>query len=79
MPGVGEDAGAWMSYAAAKRQQGAKQSQGIDRRPDAARPATCRQSPATSFQRCALGVPGSAPSAVLMAAMIIHGIQRGHF
>ena len=25
----------------------------------------------------ALGIPGSAPSAVLMAAMIIHGIQPG--
>jgi putative tricarboxylic transport membrane protein len=25
----------------------------------------------------ALGIPGSAPSAVLMAAMIIHGVQPG--
>jgi putative tricarboxylic transport membrane protein len=56
LPGIGEDSGAWMSYAAAKAVSPEKDQFGkgsID------------------------GIPGSAPAAVLMAAMIIHGIQPG--
>jgi putative tricarboxylic transport membrane protein len=79
MPGVGEDAGAWMSYAAAKavskeREQFGKGS--IDGLM-AAETGDMSSIPGHIIPALALGVPGSAPSAVLMAAMIIHGIQPG--
>src|ERR1700712_2305792 len=79
MPGVGEDAGAWMSYAAAKavskeRDQFGKGS--IDGLM-AAETGDMSSIPGHIIPALALGVPGSAPSAVLMAATIIHGIQPG--
>src|SRR3982751_2820988 len=79
MPGVGEDAGAWMSYAAAKavskeREQFGKGS--IDGLM-AAETGDMSSIPGHIIPCLALGIPGSAPSAVLMAAMIIHGVQPG--
>src|SRR3982075_2780200 len=79
MPGVGEDAGAWMSYAAAKaltkeREQFGKGS--IDGLM-AAETGDMSSIPGHIIPAHALGIPGTAPSAVLMAAMIIHGIQPG--
>jgi putative tricarboxylic transport membrane protein len=79
IPGVGEDAGAWMSYAAAKavskeREQFGKGS--IDGLM-AAETGDMSSIPGHIIPTLGLGVPGSAPSAVLMAAMIIHGIQPG--
>ena len=79
MPGVGEDAGAWMSYAAAKavskeREQFGKGS--IDGLMSA-ETGDMSSTPGHIIPALALGIPGSAPSAVLMAAMIIHGIQPG--
>src|SRR3982751_6313112 len=79
LPGVGEDSGAWMSYAAAKatskeRQQFGKGSiDGLR----AAETGDMSSIPGHIIPALALGIPGSAPSAVLMAAMIIHGIQPG--
>ena len=79
LPGVGEDSGAWMSYAAAKatskeREQFGKGS--IDGLM-AAETGDMASIPGHLIPALALGIPGSAPSAVLMAAMIIHGIQPG--
>jgi putative tricarboxylic transport membrane protein len=79
MPGIGEDAGAWMSYAAARmfskeREQFGKGS--IDALM-AAETGDMSSIPGHMIPLLALGVPGSAPSAVLMAAMIIHGIEPG--
>src|ERR1700710_2626053 len=79
LPGVGEDSGAWMSYAAAKatskeREQFGKGS--IDGLM-AAETGDMASIPGHIIPALALGIPGSAPSAVLMAAMIIHGIQPG--
>jgi putative tricarboxylic transport membrane protein len=79
LPGVGEDSGAWMSYAAAKaaspeRDQFGKGS--IDGLM-AAETGDMSAIPGGIIPALALGIPGSAPSAVLMAAMIIHGIQPG--
>jgi putative tricarboxylic transport membrane protein len=79
MPGVGEDSGAWMSYAAAKA---------LSRKPEefgrgsidglmAAETGDMASIPGHMIPLLALGIPGSAPSAVLMAAMVIHGIQPG--
>jgi putative tricarboxylic transport membrane protein len=79
MPGVGEDAGAWMSYAAAKAVSKEKEQFGkgsIDGLM-AAETGDMSSIPGHIIPCLALGIPGSAPSAVLMAAMIIHGIQPG--
>jgi putative tricarboxylic transport membrane protein len=79
LPGVGEDAGAWMSYAAAKAVSKEKEKFGkgsIDGLM-AAETGDMASIPGHIIPTLALGIPGSAPSAVLMAAMIIHGIQPG--
>ena len=79
MPGVGEDAGAWMSYAAAKAASKEKEKFGhgsIDGLM-AAETGDMASVPGHIIPCLALGIPGSAPSAVLMAAMIIHGVQPG--
>ncbi|MBC7377957.1 MAG: tripartite tricarboxylate transporter permease [Burkholderiaceae bacterium] len=79
MPGVGEDSGAWMSYAAAKATTKEKELFGkgsIDGLM-AAETGDMASIPGHIIPCLALGIPGSAPSAVLMAAMIIHGIQPG--
>jgi putative tricarboxylic transport membrane protein len=79
LPGVGEDAGAWMSYAAAKAVSKEKEQFGkgsIDGLMSA-ETGDMASFPGHIIPCLALGIPGSAPSAVLMAAMIIHGIQPG--
>ncbi len=79
LPGVGEDTGAWMSYAAAKatskesEQFGKGSIDGLM----AAETGDMSSIPAQLIPCLSLGIPGSAPSAVLMAAMIIHGVQPG--
>src|SRR5689334_24327181 len=79
LPGVGEDSGAWMSYAAAKATSKEKELFGkgsIDGLM-AAETGDMASIPGHIIPCLALGIPGSAPSAVLMAAMIVHGIQPG--
>ena len=79
LPGVGEDAGSWMSYAAAKAVSKEKEQFGkgsIDGLM-AAETGDMASIPGHIIPCLALGIPGSAPSAVLMAAMIIHGVQPG--
>jgi putative tricarboxylic transport membrane protein len=79
LPGVGEDMGAWTSYAAAKRfspereQFGKGSIEGLM----AAETGDNAAIPGAIIPALALAVPGSAPAAVLMAAMIIHGVQPG--
>jgi putative tricarboxylic transport membrane protein len=79
LPGIGEDAGAWMSYAAARMFSKEKDQFGhgsIDALM-AAETGDMSSIPGHMIPMLSLGVPGSAPSAVLMAAIIIHGIQPG--
>jgi len=79
LPGVGEDMASWSSYAAAKRasrerdQFGKGSVEGLM----AAETGDNAAVPGALIPALALGIPGSAPSAVLMAAMIIHGAQPG--
>src|SRR5258706_621100 len=79
LPGVGEDMGAWSSYAAAKRfsrerdQFGKGSIEGMM----AAETGDNAAIPGAIIPALALAIRGSAPSAVLMAAMIIHGVQPG--
>ena len=75
MPGVGEDTGAWMSYAAARalsREPGQFGKGSIDGLM-AAETGDMASIPGHMIPLLALGIPGS----VLMAAMVIHGIQPG--
>jgi putative tricarboxylic transport membrane protein len=79
LPGVGEDMAAWSSYAAAKRASKRREEFGkgsIDGLM-AAETGDNAAIPGALIPALALAVPGSAPAAVLMAAMIIHGVQPG--
>jgi putative tricarboxylic transport membrane protein len=79
LPGVGEDMAAWTSYAAARRvspereQFGKGSVDGLI----AAETGDNASIPGALIPALALGIPGSAPAAVLMSAMIIHGAQPG--
>jgi putative tricarboxylic transport membrane protein len=79
LPGVGEDMAAWSSYAAAKRvsRERDKYGKGSVEGLMAAETGDNASIPGGIIPALALAIPGSAPSAVLMAAMIIHGVQPG--
>jgi putative tricarboxylic transport membrane protein len=79
LPGVGEDMGAWSSYAAAKRasRERDKFGKGSVEGLIAAETGDNAAIPGALIPALALGIPGSAPAAVLMSAMIIHGAQPG--
>ncbi|NBS72046.1 MAG: transporter [Betaproteobacteria bacterium] len=79
VPGVGEDVAAWSSYAAAKRVSKEKEKFGkgsIDGLM-AAETGDNACVPGAIIPVLTLQIPGSAPAAVLMAAMLIHGIKPG--
>jgi putative tricarboxylic transport membrane protein len=79
VPGVGEDVAAWSSYAAAKRASKEPETFGkgsIDGLM-AAETGDNACVPGAVIPVLTLAIPGSAPAAVLMAAMIIHGIKPG--
>jgi putative tricarboxylic transport membrane protein len=79
LPGVGEDMAAWSSYATAKRlskkpeEYGHGSIEGLM----AAETGDNASVPGGIIPALALAIPGSAPCAVLLAAMIIHGVQPG--
>lgn len=79
LPGVGEDMAAWSSYAAAKRASREKEQFGHGSVDGliAAETGDNAAIPGALIPALALAIPGSAPAAVLMAAMIIHGAQPG--
>jgi len=79
LPGVGEDMGAWMSYAAAKRASREKEKfgKGSIEGLISAEAGNNAAVPGAIIPVLTLAVPGSAPAAVLLAAMFIHGIRPG--
>ncbi|MBX9699093.1 MAG: tripartite tricarboxylate transporter permease [Acetobacteraceae bacterium] len=79
LPGVGEDMAAWSSYAAAKRASKEKElfGKGSVEGLIAAETGDNASIPGGIIPALALAIPGSAPSAVLLAAMIIHGVNPG--
>jgi putative tricarboxylic transport membrane protein len=79
IPGVGEDIGAWVSYAIAKRFSREKELFGKGSKEGliAAETGNSAAVPGAIIPVLTLGIPGSAPSAVLLAAMVIHGVQPG--
>jgi putative tricarboxylic transport membrane protein len=79
VPGVGEDVAAWSSYAAAKRASKEKEKfgKGSIEALMAAETGDNACVPGAIIPVLTLQVPGSAPAAVLMAAMLIHGVKPG--
>jgi putative tricarboxylic transport membrane protein len=79
LPGVGEDMGAWASYAAARRASRERQKfgKGSVEGLMAAETGNNAAVPGAIIPVLTLAVPGSAPAAVLLAAMFIHGVRPG--
>jgi putative tricarboxylic transport membrane protein len=79
IPGVGEDSAAWTSYAAAKRASKERErfGKGSVEGLMAAETGDNACVPGAMIPVLTLQVPGSAPAAVLMAAMLIHGVRPG--
>lgn len=79
LPGLGEDIAAWSSYAAAKRGSKEKEKfgKGSIEGLMAAETGESACVPGAIIPVLTLAVPGSAPAAVLMAALMIHDINPG--
>ena len=79
VPGVGEDVAAWSSYAAAKRasKEPEKFGKGSIDGLMAAETGDNACVPGAVIPVLTLAIPGSAPAAVLLAAMLIHGVRPG--
>lgn len=79
IPGVGEDIGAWVAYAAARRKskERDKFGKGSVEGLMAAETGNNAVVPGAIIPALTLAIPGSAPAAVLLAAMFIHGLRPG--
>lgn len=79
IPGVGEDMGAWVSYAMSKSSSKEKEKYGKGSIEGlmAAETGNSASVPGSIIPVLTLAVPGSAPAAVLLAALFIHGVQPG--
>jgi len=79
IPGVGEDIGAWVSYGAARRASKEKEKfgKGSVEGLMAAETGNSAAPPGALIPVLTLGIPGSAPAAVLLAAMVLHGVRPG--
>jgi putative tricarboxylic transport membrane protein len=79
LPGLGEDTAAWTSYAAARRasKEREKYGKGSVEGLMAAETGESACVPGAIIPVLTLAVPGSAPAAVLMAAMLIHNLNPG--
>ncbi len=79
IPGVGEDMGAWVSYAAARRASKRPESFGQGNKEGLLSAETGNNAavPGAIIPVLTLAVPGSAPAAVLLAAFVIHGVRPG--
>jgi putative tricarboxylic transport membrane protein len=81
VPGVGEDIAAWVSYDLAKRsakpEEAAKFGKGSIEGLTAAETGNSASIPGAFIPLLTLAVPGSSAAAVLLGAMLIHGIRPG--
>ena len=78
IPGVGEDVASWIAYAAGRRsRRGADYGRGSPDGLVAAETANSAALPGAIIPALTLAVPGSAPAAVLLAAMFIHNVRPG--
>lgn len=79
IPGVGEDIASWISYGAARRASKTPEefTRGSDDGLIAAETSNSAALPSAIIPALTLAVPGSAPAAVLLAAMFIHNLRPG--
>ncbi len=79
IPGVGEDVAAWVSYDMAKRASKEKEKFGHGSIEGVMAAETGNNAcvPGAIIPVLVLAVPGSAPAAVLLGAMLIHGVRPG--
>jgi len=79
IPGVGEDTAAWVSYDMAKRASKEKEKYGKGSIEGLMAAETGNNAcvPGAIIPVLTLAVPGSAPAAVLLGAMLIHGVRPG--
>lgn len=79
IPGVGEDIASWVSYDLAKRSSKKPDEfgQGSIEGLLAAETGNNACVPGAMIPVLSLAIPGSAPAAVLLAAMLIHGVRPG--
>jgi putative tricarboxylic transport membrane protein len=79
IPGVGEDTAAWVSYDLAKRSSKEKEKFGHGSVEGLMASETGNNAcvPGAIIPVLTLAVPGSAPAAVLLGAMLIHGVHPG--
>jgi putative tricarboxylic transport membrane protein len=79
LPGLGEDIAAWTSYAAARRGSKERELYGHGSVEGLMSAETGESAcvPGAIIPVLTLAVPGSAPAAVLLAAMMIHGLNPG--
>ena len=81
IPGVGEDIASWIAYAAARRSSRApeKFGKGSEEGLISAETANNAAVAGAIIPALTLAVPGSAPAAVLLAALFIHNVRPGPF
>ena len=79
IPGVGEDMGAWVSYAVARNSSKEKDLYGKGSVEGLISAETGNNAavPGAIIPVLTLAIPGSAPAAVLLAALFIHGVRPG--
>lgn len=79
IPGVGEDVAAWVSYDLARRSSKEKETYGTGNTEGLMAAETGNNAcvPGAIIPVLSLAIPGSAPAAVLLAAMLIHGVRPG--
>ena len=79
IPGVGADIGAWVSYAVTKRLSKHPETfgQGEIDGVLAAEGSNSAVPPGSIIPVLALGIPGSAAAAIMMAALFLHGLRPG--
>ena len=79
IPGVGEDMGAWVSYSLSRNASKEKELYGKGSIEGllSAETGNSAAVPGSIIPVLTLAVPGSAPAAVLLAALFIHGIRPG--
>ena len=79
VPGVGEDMGSWVSYAVARNTSRNKDEYGKGSVEGlmSAETGNSAAVPGAIIPVLTLAIPGSAPAAVLLAALFIHGVRPG--
>jgi len=79
IPGIGESLSCWVAYDAARRSSKEKEKFGTGHYEGVIATETANNSTAGGalIPMLTLGIPGSAPTAILMGAMLLHGLRPG--